>query len=1066
MVEASGKTLPVVSQPVIVGLCRVQKAFTAKTPEELSVTVAQLVQAVAVDAEEREDGWTLVVNSDGDRGLVPTSYLEQTQVSRSEVSKLESKVIVGPCRVLEAFNAETPEELSVKANQLVEALVVDEAEREEGWTLVVVSNGGRGLVPTSYLEPAQVHHSQFFDSEDNEAMFEVLETFTAEDEVELSVEEGEHVKRIKGFESVHGWTFVQNSLGTTGLVPSDYLRPLPTSPKKLTQDGLTGEHQPERQCVGGATEEASTRLCLDSEAVQPQLLEPRKAEAEAESASLALSGCVVLTTFTSENEVELNVEGVEHVQGIKGLVTSDYLRPLPISSNQLTTDGVSGEHQPAQQFVAEDTEEASTRHCLDSDAVQPQPLEPCKAVAEAASASASASLALSGCVASGQELEVLERCSEQSKVLFTMLLSSIKVEAAAATASPAQPGCVVSGEELEVLERFSKENEGAELPENTKRLQEKGAELPDETTRLEEGSELQEETNTLEDEASRLADERMEAAAAHRYINGLIVHQIKAKHAERWTIQEEMLRLAAELKEQEQKEMEHQLLEKKEQERKALRMLQFGAIRVTILDGTILRGEDEVDNIDPFVSCRISSKEEPQFGTPLAEDAENPVWNYSFIIPEIQLVDNLIFELSEYDPDREVQTIKVFNLQCSELLSNDVLHKKLLFQKTDITSTQGDLQVQVEYISSAEDYAKKLKAEKEENERKAKEEEEAWLKAREAQRKAAEEAERLKLEELRKIALEEAQRKIQEEEIRLQRVEAEKKAKESIQMDIVNDEDGEFMCKAYLRLGVTVRELGQHIIRECKLSVMPRIYLNSKQLCLEDLLLEAGIQNEDELRVEISHAVITASKDCTARVWSAATGTCELILEGHSDAVCSACISPDCRYVVTSSEDHTARIWQVDTGKCFRILTGHRDAVNEASFSPDSKLVVTASEDGTAKVWVTKTGVCKLTLKGHTTALLWAAFSPDGRSVTTTSADGTLKIWNAKTGICDRTLVGQKPVYLASFTSNGKSFVTAGGDSSAKICNMLTGEIERLLVGHKDLVLSASYAPASCPVTS
>ncbi|CAK9099584.1 Vegetative incompatibility protein HET-E-1 [Durusdinium trenchii] len=167
------------------------------------------------------------------------------------------------------------------------------------------------------------------------------------------------------------------------------------------------------------------------------------------------------------------------------------------------------------------------------------------------------------------------------------------------------------------------------------------------------------------------------------------------------------------------------------------------------------------------------------------------------------------------------------------------------------------------------------------------------------------------------------------------------------------------------------------------------------------------------------------TRDCTARIWNAETGSCELVLEGHNEAVCSACISPDCRYVATSSEDSSARLWYVDSGRCARVLLDHKEAVYSAAFSPDSKQVVTASEDGTAKIWVVKTGLCKLTLKGHNFAVLWAAFSPDGRSVTTTSSDGTLKIWNAKTGVCDRTLLGQKPVYLASFATDGSTFVTA-----------------------------------------
>jgi len=365
----------------------------------------------------------------------------------------------------------------------------------------------------------------------------------------------------------------------------------------------------------------------------------------------------------------------------------------------------------------------------------------------------------------------------------------------------------------------------------------------------------------------------------------------------------------------------------------------------------------------------------------------------------------------------------------------------------------------------------------EEAERLRREEEEREA-ARIAAEKAAEEAERQRIEDLKRQALEEAERAAREEEARIKREEAEIKGKVVVSVTVVNDETEELMAKASLRLGCKVLELAQVCIREARLSVTPAIFTEPKPeprmvrgkmevrerfvLNSDDTLLEAGVENNAVLRAKISPAVITASKDRTARIWNAETGKCELILEGHTEAVCSACISPDCRYVATSSEDGSSRLWYVDSGRCARVLLDHKEAVYFATFSPDSKQVVTASEDATAKIWVVKTGICKLTLKGHHFAVLWATFSPDGRSVTTTSSDGTLKIWNAKTGVCDRTLLGQKPVYLASFASDGTTFVTTSGDSTAKICDLVTGEAKIVLTGHDSLVLGASYAP-SCP---
>jgi len=305
-----------------------------------------------------------------------------------------------------------------------------------------------------------------------------------------------------------------------------------------------------------------------------------------------------------------------------------------------------------------------------------------------------------------------------------------------------------------------------------------------------------------------------------------------------------------------------------------------------------------------------------------------------------------------------------------------------------------------------------------------------------------------------------------EAELRAQ--ELAERSREKVKLHVSLTDSGDKLAEVTLPLGSTVREVAQCIMRQVALPIIPSLFFGETLLQggnaadPSETLMDSGIPSgQAQLTAELGIAIVTASKDCTAKVWNAHTGACELSLEGHSGAVYSAAFSPSCRAVVTASEDRTARIWRTEDGKCMRTLLGHRDAVYSASYSPDSKWVVTASEDGTGKIWIVKTGDCKCTLRGHSGSVLWASYAPDGQHVTTTSKDGTLRIWNAKTGVCDRTLSGQEPVYLVSFTSDGKSFVTQNsGDRSARICNLTTGECERELLGHKDLVLSASFAPA------
>ena len=76
------------------------------------------------------------------------------------------------------------------------------------------------------------------------------------------------------------------------------------------------------------------------------------------------------------------------------------------------------------------------------------------------------------------------------------------------------------------------------------------------------------------------------------------------------------------------------------------------------------------------------------------------------------------------------------------------------------------------------------------------------------------------------------------------------------------------------------------------------------------------------------------------------------VSEGHTSPVNSACMSPDGKHVVTASADCTARVWLLADGSLVRTLKGHTDSVRSACVSPDGMHVVTASGDYTARAWL------------------------------------------------------------------------------------------------------------------
>merc|ERR1712232_382035 len=110
----------------------------------------------------------------------------------------------------------------------------------------------------------------------------------------------------------------------------------------------------------------------------------------------------------------------------------------------------------------------------------------------------------------------------------------------------------------------------------------------------------------------------------------------------------------------------------------------------------------------------------------------------------------------------------------------------------------------------------------------------------------------------------------------------------------------------------------------------------------------------------IAKRVVTASVDCSAKIWSASSGECLLTLEGHGHGVNSAVFSPDGGQVLTASYDHSAKIWSASSGECLLTLECHGHGVTSAVFSPDGGQVLTVSYGHSAKIWSASSGECLL----------------------------------------------------------------------------------------------------------
>jgi WD40 repeat protein len=227
-------------------------------------------------------------------------------------------------------------------------------------------------------------------------------------------------------------------------------------------------------------------------------------------------------------------------------------------------------------------------------------------------------------------------------------------------------------------------------------------------------------------------------------------------------------------------------------------------------------------------------------------------------------------------------------------------------------------------------------------------------------------------------------------------------------------------------------------------------------------------------------AVLTGSRDGTARLWDAATGRPLGPPLAHGDIVFQVVFSPDGRRVLTGGYDGKVRIWDPATGQPAGPTLVHGEPVWYLAYAPGGRLLLTHGRDLAVRLWDAATGRLvgppigaglighvhfsadgRLLLTGGTDgqALLWdvatgrpsgpalrqdgtnfTGFSPDGRFIVAGSADGTLSLWETAT----RRLVAapvrhDSPIHTVVFSPDGRRLLTLRGDSTARIVDAASG---------------------------
>ncbi|KAJ3561409.1 hypothetical protein NPX13_g8959 [Xylaria arbuscula] len=202
----------------------------------------------------------------------------------------------------------------------------------------------------------------------------------------------------------------------------------------------------------------------------------------------------------------------------------------------------------------------------------------------------------------------------------------------------------------------------------------------------------------------------------------------------------------------------------------------------------------------------------------------------------------------------------------------------------------------------------------------------------------------------------------------------------------------------------------------------------------------------NHVRLDVtSRTVLSASDDCTVKMWDLDSRTCIKTYEGHVGQVQQVLALPD----DFEFEDESAREADASSAASNRSVTpvtspsphGSNVPIEErAAYGPmflddperplPPRYMLTGSLDNTLRLWDTATGISPRCFWGHVEGV-WG-LAVDTLRYVSGANDATVKIWEPKTGRCERTFTGHSgPVTCVGLSDS--RFASGGEDGEVRM---------------------------------
>lgn len=260
-------------------------------------------------------------------------------------------------------------------------------------------------------------------------------------------------------------------------------------------------------------------------------------------------------------------------------------------------------------------------------------------------------------------------------------------------------------------------------------------------------------------------------------------------------------------------------------------------------------------------------------------------------------------------------------------------------------------------------------------------------------------------------------------------------------------------------MGIRALQFDDRVLVSGSLDGTVKIWNRRSGVCINTLRHNGGV-----ITVHMDGDLLASgSMDRTIKVFNFKTQQI-VCLRGHTDWVNQVKIDVASRTLLSASDDCTVRLWCLDTQRCLKVYDGHIGQVQQVMALPDDyefeeedsreadnasvasnrsnspgfnssgpalsppaddersaygpefvdnrdralppRYMLTASLDATLRLWDTASGRCLRTFFGHVEGI-WGLVGDSLRYVTGAN-DATVKVWDPRTGKCERTFTGHE----------------------------------------------------------